>query len=239
MKLRSDSCLTARVTCLLLGASLLACVLPTGAAAQVVVRGWVVERQSGSPIDQARVTVGTSSVRSATDGSFEIRVAEAAGSDSLRVEREGFLPVRLAFDRDVTVTWGLEIPMTALMPRPWAEEARAEALATAGRTGGRLWTREEFDIYVDGADHLLQLLAYSGFVEDISGSGAGSWCVQVRVGSECAGLWVNGESSPSERLSEWPADWLDSFVVVRPIDGPTPESSSPGSVMIFVATPPS
>ena len=100
-----------------------------------------------------------------------------------------------------------------------------------------MWRSEEFRPYVSFS-LAIDLLLYSGLVEEIRGDSRESLCVLIRVSRGCAEIRVDHDTPRPDYIGAWLPSEVDSFVVVPPpSDGPgNALVGENGLVVVFVAS---
>lgn len=219
-------------------------VSPAGgvAAQDVALSGWVIDDSGGVPVAEALVTFRGVESRTGADGSFVLDLPGPSASeavDTLTVVHAAYRPLRMAFDTRDWGAWGVEMRLTPRREATTSGAARERARAELDRPGARLWPRESFDLYVEQAEHVLELVGYSGLIYEISGFPGVEWCLRIRPGVDCASILVEGEDHDWESLAGLDPGWMDSAVVIPPVPDVPGRPPDMGVVMIFLTPPPS
>lgn len=190
----------------------------------------------GEAIEGARVEMLFADLTTNTnaEGLFVLPDVPGVADDTLRVSHPDYRALTVPMDLTADGAWRLDVELqpvpvfTAGSVDQAAIRRRAEALL--GETGGKLWRAEEFSSYLRFVNHPLELLLFSGLVEElnVAESGSGS-CIVLRRPLPCASLSVVHDAQRSSSLRDWWPGEVDSFLVTEP----TAEQAS-GAVTVFL-----
>ncbi|MDH5761012.1 MAG: carboxypeptidase-like regulatory domain-containing protein [Gemmatimonadota bacterium] len=184
--------------------------------------GTVLDALTGTPVPGAVVSLRPSGARVVTDEEGRFSFIDLPGAEvrSLRVTHPDFQPSEIPLGSQVDIPWRLEIvlrPRVDFAPQTDEQrEVRSRAEAAATQTGGTLWREEEFAFALTRVAYVLDLLAYSGLVEDLDRSTDEERCVRIRRNSDCARVEVVGDTNGPRAIQDYFPAEIDSFLIVPP-----------------------
>lgn len=216
-----------------------------GAAAVVPSRGMLEGRllsQTGdTPIAGAQASLAVAGLTRITDedGRFSFGDSDVQGPDTLVLSHRDFDSVRVPLGTSEWDQWNLEIMLRPIFRAPSIAQAdtRRRATVFAEGSGGLMWRSEEFQSYLSFS-RAVDLLLYSGLVEEIRGNSRESLCVLIRVSRGCAEIRVDHDTPRPDYIGAWLPSEVDSFVVVPPPSDATGSAlvGENGLVVVFVVS---